>query len=430
MPQGLPRKLRRVFILQAVMASFAVAVVLYGAGTLFGSSLTRSRVVAEATDYWAGRAGNPDYPLPTTSTVTSYFVPAGGDAAGVPGQYRALPDGIHDLQLSRVPHKLLVESRPEGRLYISMSFALVNRVLYWSALASLLLAVVAIGVVSWLSYRIAHALVLPVTKMAGEVGRWNPHSPDLEAILPERLPGEVGSEVRLLGGALRGLAERTLEFVRRERDFTRDASHELRTPLTVIRVATDLLRGDPDVPERMQRSLRRIQLAGQDMETVIDAFLILAREDGAATQDEEVDVREIAWEAIAKARPLLENKPVALELVENAAPRLRTSSRGLAVMLDNLLANACAFTQSGTIELCIEADRILIRDTGIGMAPDILQRIYEPFYRADQFAVGGKGMGLSIVRRLGERFGWPVTIESAPGEGTTATIAFAAALAR
>ena len=99
-------------------------------------------------------------------------------------------------------------------------------------------------------------------------------------------------------------------------------------------------------------------------------------------------------------------------------------------MLDNLLANACAFTQSGTIELRIEADRAIVRDTGIGMAPETLQRIYEPFYRADQFAVGGKGMGLSIVRRLGERFGWPVTIESAPGEGTQATIAFSAALAR
>ena len=76
MPHGLPRKLRRVFILQAMMAAFAVAVVLYGAGTLFGSSLTESRVVAEAADYWAGRATNPDYPLPRTSTVTSYFVPA------------------------------------------------------------------------------------------------------------------------------------------------------------------------------------------------------------------------------------------------------------------------------------------------------------------------------------------------------------------
>ena len=64
-------------------------------------------------------------------------------------------------------------------------------------------------------------------------------------------------------------------FVARERNFTRDASHELRTPLTVIRVASDLMQSDPDLPERAHRSLARIQRAGRDMEAVIDAFLLL-----------------------------------------------------------------------------------------------------------------------------------------------------------
>jgi signal transduction histidine kinase len=69
-------------------------------------------------------------------------------------------------------------------------------------------------------------------------------------------------------------------------------------------------------------------------------------------------------------------------------------------------------------------DRLEVRDTGIGMSAETLERVFDPFYRAEQDAVG-KGMGLSIVRRLGERFGWPVQIDSAPGAGTTATIRFA-----
>jgi signal transduction histidine kinase len=117
---------------------------------------------------------------------------------------------------------------------------------------------------------------------------------------------------------------------------------------------------------------------------------------------------------------------VELSVVEDARPLLLSSPRVLAVMLDNLLSNACAFTEQGSVEVRIEAERIVVRDTGIGMPPEILQRVYDPFYRADQFSPSGKGMGLSIVRRLGERFGWPVTLESAPGEGTTATIGFAA----
>ena len=60
---------------------------------------------------------------------------------------------------------------------------------------------------------------------------------------------------------------------------------------------------------------------------------------------------------------------------------------------------------------------MIVRDTGIGMTADTLQRVFDPFYRADQFNPSGKGMGLSIVRRLGERFGWPVDAGEHAGRG-------------
>src|SRR3546814_4384597 len=75
---------------------------------------------------------------------------------------------------------------------------------------------------------------------------------DVQSIAPERIPGESGGEVHQLTGALRNLTRRTRDLVARERDFTRDASHELRTPLTVIRVATDMMLGDPEIPQRAQ----------------------------------------------------------------------------------------------------------------------------------------------------------------------------------
>jgi signal transduction histidine kinase len=162
------------------------------------------------------------------------------------------------------------------------------------------------------------------------------------------------------------------------------------------------------------------------MEAVIDAFLILARENAVAPQVEEFEVRDVVHESVAKAREKLRGSTVAVEVVENAAPRLHSAPRVLKVMLDNLLSNACTFTEAGRIEVRIESGRLIVNDTGIGMTPETLQRVYDPFYRADQFGVG-KGMGLSIVRRLGERFGWPVTLESTPGVGTTATIWFSGA---
>jgi signal transduction histidine kinase len=248
--------------------------------------------------------------------------------------------------------------------------------------------------------------------------------PDPTVLGPDRLPADAGPEARQLAGALQRMAERMRAFVRRERDFTRDASHELRTPLTVIRVASDLLDGDADLPERARRSLARIQGAGRDMESVIDAFLILAREGDVEPQREDFSVRDIVAEEAQSARALLGERPVELVVTEFASPVLHAAPRVFAVMLRNLLANACTFTERGRVEVRVEADRVVVADTGIGMSADAVQRAFDPFYRAEPDRLTGKGMGLSIVRRLGDRFGWPVSLDSQPGRGTVATIRF------
>jgi signal transduction histidine kinase len=160
------------------------------------------------------------------------------------------------------------------------------------------------------------------------------------------------------------------------------------------------------------------------MEAVIESFLILAREGGNEPQREYFAVRDVVEEEVAKARPLLAGKPVELTMVANADPQLHASPRVFAVMLGNLLANACTFTERGHVEVRIERDRVVVSDSGIGMSADALQRAFDPFYRADPDNPSGKGMGLSIVRRLGERFGWPISLDSVPDRGTTATIRF------
>ena len=429
MPQGLPRKLRRVFVLQAVLAVVAVVACLY-VSMLFARGLLASQWVrTEAARFWTEAARDPAYPPPWTTSVNGYFVRDGQspEASGVPQRFIDAGPGLHRLRSDGVSQWLLVEDGPGGRLYLRIAFLLTDSVGRWSLLISSLLATLAIVVVSWLSYRTARRLVLPVTAMAGKVARWDPRQPDLDEIEPAHLPGEVGREVRLLGGAIRGLAERTQAFIRRERDFTREASHELRTPLTVVRVAVDMLRRDPELPVRMQRPLDRVQVAARDMEAVVDALLILARE-GAPAGEEEFDVLDVAAEAVRAGHSALEElghqDDVRLAVVAHASPRLSGSRRAMLVILEQLVRNACTFTPAGSVELVVEADRVEVRDTGVGMEPDVLERVFEPFYRADQY-VGGRGLGLAVVRRLALRFGWTVAIESVPGQGTRVTVEFA-----
>jgi signal transduction histidine kinase len=422
MPQGLPRRLRLAFLLQVLMASIVIVAGTYAAVTIASHELARQSLESEASHYWARRAADPSLPPPEGAALRGYLVADGGSAAGLPPMLRNLPPGLQRVQDLLV----LVQDREGLRLYLIFSQSRIDQLSWEMVLVPMLLALLAVAASSWFTYRMARQLVAPLQWLAREVGRWDPVEIDTTALAPDQLPPDAGIETQQLAGALQRMGERIRAFVRRERDFTREASHELRTPLTVIRVASDLMHEDPDLPQRAQRSLARIQRAGRDMEAVIDAFLILARESDIEPQREDFQVRDVVFEEVEKVRHLLVEKPVELQVTETGTPQLHASAKVLGVMIGNLLANACAFTERGRIDVRIEPDRVVVHDSGIGMSPESLQRAYEPFFRADPANPNMKGMGLSIVRRLGERFGWPVSLESAPGIGTTATIRFTA----
>lgn len=421
MPQGLPRKIRIAFILQVVLVGLAVLAAGWLVSLVIRSSLMRAASDAEARDFFMHRSQNAAYALPHGRNFKSWFVPSGGSNAHVPGELAGLPPGHHDLDAKGL--QVRVARQPSGTLYLAYDQERVDRLMYAFAVLPMALGLLGVIAVSALTYRISKRLVTPVNWLARQVAAWDPRQPDIDVLAPHRLPPDIGSgEARQLAQALHTLGERVEAFVARERNFTRDASHELRTPLTVIRVAADLLDAE-ELSGRGQRSLQRIQRASRDMEAVIDAFLILAREADIEPQREHFAVSDIVAEEVDKVQPLLVGKPVELRVIKRAEPELHAPSRVLAVMVGNLLSNACQYTDQGDIEVRIEEDRVSVRDTGIGMTRETLQRAFDPFYRADQ-DIGGMGLGLSVVRRLGERFGWPVVLESVPGSGTLATIQF------
>ncbi|MDW8478995.1 MAG: HAMP domain-containing sensor histidine kinase [Xanthomonadales bacterium] len=228
----------------------------------------------------------------------------------------------------------------------------------------------------------------------------------------------------MLARALHGFASRIEAFVERERNFTRDASHELRSPLTVVRVAADLMEEEGELGDYQRRALARIRGAVREMEALIEAFLILAREDYRGLPEEDFVVNELAAEELDKVRPLLAEKPVRLELVEEGRFALHASPRVLSVMLGNLLRNAALYTERGRIVLRVGRDWLAVEDSGCGMSEEQLARAFDPFYRGGREGVRGHGIGLTIVKRLADRFGWTVSLSSRPGEGTVARIEF------
>lgn len=311
-----------------------------------------------------------------------------------------------------------------------LALAAANRQLPFAmvTLVAITLALGSIVTVTWMTYRATKRLLAPISWLLSEVARWNPQRPDTRAFSPERIPADIQGDTRKMAIALHDLGERVNAFIARERDFTRDASHELRTPLTVIRVASDLISHDEGLSERSRRSLTRIQGASEEMESIMDALLLLARDRDVALEKVDFTVREVVDDEVERIRPLLEGKDVRLDVVIEAQPELHAPPRVLGVILRNLLGNAVRFTDVGHIRIRLLADRIEVEDTGIGMDAATLARAFEPFYRTDAAATGS-GLGLSIAQRLGDRCSWPLLLDSTPGKGTRATILFGASIA-
>ena len=223
-------------------------------------------------------------------------------------------------------------------------------------------------------------------------------------------------------------AKRTAEAaVMAKGEFLATMSHEIRTPLNGIVPMLDLLMHARLAPDHAEL-VRTAHTSSQQLLRIVDDILDYSKleADKLELETTAFNLRELLEDVIELMERPAQSKGLRMHL--DIDPGVRLPVRGdpvrLRQVLGNLLSNACVFTEEGLIEVEVGEDRVTVRDTGIGMSPGTLQRVFDPFYRADQFRSGGKGMGLSIVRRLGERFGWPVTLDSAAGKGTVAEIRF------
>lgn len=220
--------------------------------------------------------------------------------------------------------------------------------------------------------------------------------------------------------------------------FLANMSHELRTPLNAIIGYTEMLiedfedQGDTGTVD----DLHRIEKSGRHLLNLINEVLDLAKvEAGRVTLDlEAVDVAALVDEAASTVRPIAERYGNVLSVnVDIDLQYLETDRKRLFQCLLNLLSNASKFTENGEVELTVQT-RVIdelpmiefsVRDTGIGLTPQQLDKVFEPFEQVDGTLTRereGTGLGLTITRRLAQMMEGDITAISAPGVGSTFTI--------
>ena len=217
--------------------------------------------------------------------------------------------------------------------------------------------------------------------------------------------------------------------------FLATMSHELRTPLnSIIGFTNVLLRQAADGPNQKERLyLSRILENGTGLLALINDILDLSKVEAGRTELElsTFDLADLVRETIHQFEPQARDSrdELRLELPEGRLT-LETDRGRLRQVLVNLVGNAIKFTESGVVTLEVEARhavpfRIRVRDTGIGIAAEKLDSIFEAFQQADSTTTrqfGGTGLGLSISRSLCRLMGYELTVESEPGVGSVFTI--------
>ncbi len=419
--KGLLGRMARAFWLQVGFITIAAMLGVYLATIVIEETLVKKAILQEAEYFWKHYHGDGDFKLPDTKNLTGYF-----DTELLPPVVQdALPAEPGYYEFSDLSNRLVlyIDQQDGQTLYLVYYRGQVDALVLYYGLFPLLVVLTILYLTLFFAYRFGRRALSPLARLANHIDTIDLGRDELALKL--RDPEFQGDdEIRVLSNALTHLGERLDAFVARERNFTRNASHEFRTPLTVINVAVDMMLIENHLPPKSQKSLLKIKRAVYDMESLTEVFLMLAREDEGAITQSRVDVNRIVREQIERSEYLKADKAIELDLRENAQLAIHSSETVIAVLLGNLIRNAILYTSKGRIEIDIGQAELTITDSGPGIPQNSIDKIFEPFNRAGNENAAGYGIGLTIVKRLCDRFGWDIEVSSGDQQGTRFKLKF------
>jgi len=400
------------------LASLVLSIGLYISVHELGQRLIYETLHAEMQDYLTRLAHNPNAMLPATLTLSGYVSGDTKAETAAPAALARLAPGNHAVQLNGAAYLALVMNHGGRRLIFLFNETLQlererHFLYYLIAGMAIMVAFSAIGGL-WLARRV----VAPVADLAARVAALEPANS-----LPPPQPDPSRDEVEELAHTIDRYHTRIRECVERERAFTADVSHELRTPLAIIRGAVEVLEDDIDLNNGQRQRIARIERASHDMTDLTSALLHLARgANNAGGGLENCSIAAVVSESVEKQRTLSVGKPLEIKLELGHDILVPTEKILATVVVDNLIDNAVRHAESGHICICLEDQRLVVSDTGKGIAEDELEQIFCRHYKGS--GSNGAGIGLALVKRICDLRGWRIAIDSKPGSGTTAVLYF------
>jgi len=385
--------------------------------------LINSTLEREVHNFVQFKREHPDPNAPWTLSTFDAQIVRAGRTATVPFAWQGYETGVYDINdldrdgMDRA-YKLAVYKDDDYWAFLRLDVSsqqLSQRQLMIALMSAVIVfAMLSLVIGLWLSARVMR----PVIDLAGRLRELR-KAGKYEPLAPRFVDDEVGQ----LAAALDDYAARLTHLVERDREFNADVSHELRTPLAVIASTAELMLSQ-DLPDKARERLKRIERAVRQSTELTDALLLLSRsERQGPTNGETTDVARVAEQVIDISRPHLGSKPVSVRLDIEEALTTAAPSSVVAVALTNLISNAFKYTQEGEVVVIVGHGRVAVEDTGPGFAAEDAERLFVRGERGTT-AVKGAGLGLAIVRRLCELYGWDVSLAPRPQGGAVATLQF------
>jgi heavy metal sensor kinase len=251
--------------------------------------------------------------------------------------------------------------------------------------------------------------------------------------LAERIDAtDTKNELGRLASVLNSTFSRLEAALAQQKQFTADAAHELRTPIAVLISEAQATLARDRGPAEYRQALEECLAVAQQMRRLTESLLQLARLDAGQEhlQHARFDLADVARECVEMIRPLAGSRNITIEMDLSDAPTSGDADR-VAQAVTNLLTNATHYNrEGGAIHVTTVTQNgsacLAVRDTGTGIPPEELPRIFERFYRADRVrsSVDGRsGLGLAISKAIVDANGGSLTATSKPGAGSTFTLA-------
>lgn len=414
---GLRLRVALALALACLFVVGALGFTLYKASEELEQALV-DQLIADEMDYLIERhLRDPGFVPQPTSNFQGYIVRSREDLERVPAELRGLGVGRHELLVGKEETDVLVREANGVRYYVAYEVGLYEQ-REREFQAQLLLSIMTAALASLaLGYWLSGLLVSQVTDLARKVEQIRPGAEMDGLARPDH-----DREVALLARALEDYHARIGHMIRREREFTSNASHELRTPLTAIQTSCELLLGDQTLSEKARARVAMIGDAAGRITEQLQALLLLARGE-ALGGIEPVRIADCVAEAVEPYRGEMTRKGLVFDTDVPRDAVLEVNHEALHLMLTNLLRNAVQFTDRGFVRIRYGARRLTISDSGRGISAAHLQRVFERFFRTDDVG-SGTGVGLAIVKRICDHYGWKIEVESAPMKGSVFSVTF------